>query len=176
MNDIGKEYGAALFMVALEQDKCEEYSAALRIIREKFIEYPEYTEFLASPGISLGERLSAIENAFAQDVPEYVVSFMQLLCEKGRIACFDSAVAEYDSLLDAHKHISNARVTSVIELTTDEKQKLTKKLEAMCNGKVNIQYFIDATLIGGLVVEIDGKILDGSVRYRLRDIKEVISI
>ncbi len=176
MNDIGKEYGAALFMLASEQNACEDYAAALRTVKESFIECPEYTELLSSPSVSLGERLSAIEQAFADSVPEHVLSFLQLLCEKGRFNCFEEAMAEYNSLLDASKRISNAKVTSAVELTSDEKQRLTKKLECMCGGKVNIEYFIDVLLIGGLVVELDGKIMDGSIRHRLRDVKEVISI
>ena len=79
------------------------------------------------------------------------------------------------ALLDVSRHVSSAKVTSAVELTAEEKQKLMKKLESLCNGRVNAEYVIDTSLIGGLVVEIDGKIFDGSLRHRLRKVKDVMA-
>ena len=42
-------------------------------------------------------------------------------------------------------------------------------------GKVNVEYVVDPALLGGLIVERDGKIMDASLRRRLREVKEVIS-
>jgi hypothetical protein len=88
MNDVGKEYGAALFMLATEEGQREEYGVALNSIKESFVNCPEYVELLSSPNISLNERLSTLNNVFAEAVPEYVLSFLQLMCEKGRIAYY----------------------------------------------------------------------------------------
>ena len=176
MNDVGKEYGAALFMLASEESAREEYAKALETVKSAFASSPEYALLLSSPSISQGERLGAIEKTFSDVVPPYVLSFLQLMCEKGRLCFLDTAIDEFFALLDASKRVSNAKVTSAVALTDAEKQKLTSRLEALCKGEVNTEYFIDENLLGGLVVELDGKIMDGSLRQRLREIKEVISI
>ena len=62
-----------------------------------------------------------------------------------------------------------------MELTDEEKQKLIKKLESMEKGSVRAEYFVDGSILGGLIVEIDGKIMDGSLRHRLHDVKEVMN-
>ncbi|MBR6650025.1 MAG: ATP synthase F1 subunit delta [Clostridia bacterium] len=175
MNDIGKEYGAALFMLASEENARDEYAASLEKIKSIFKESPEYLSFLASPGISLGERLSAIETAFADHLPTNVLSFVQLMCEKGRIDNFFEAAEEYKSLLDASKHISCAKVTSAVELEEDEKNKLIDKLKAISGGDVVVEYKVDNTIMGGLIVELDDKIMDGSLRNRLREVKDVMN-
>ena len=175
MTDIAKEYGAALFMLACEMDKKKEYGCALETIETVFAENPEYLIFLASPSVSLSERITAIETAFATKVPEHLLSYLELLCEKGRISCFFESVKEYNELLNASECVSNAIVTSAVELTQEEKQKLKTKLESTTNGVVNINYLIDETLLGGVVVEINGKIMDGSLRHRLREVKEVMN-
>ena len=59
-------------------------------------------------------------------------------------------------------------------LTDDEKRRLIQKLESVCRGKVNAEYFVDGAVLGGLVVEIDGKVMDGTLRQRLRNVKEVM--
>lgn len=175
MTDISKEYGTALFMLACEEGKQKEYSEVLTCICSAIAESPEYIELLSSPSIPLRERLQVIDDAFSDMAPEYVVSYMKLLCEKGRITCFSESVEHYGQLLNASEHISNARVTSAVGLTDEEKRKLTEKLEAMNKGKVHAEYFVDADILGGLIVEVDGKILDGSLRQRLYDVKEVMN-
>ncbi len=175
MNDIGKEYGAALFMLASEENARDEYADSLEKLKSIFEESPEYLSFLASPGISLGERLSAIETAFADVLPTNVLSFVQLMCEKGRIDNFFEAAEEYKSLLEASKHISCAKVTSAVELEEGEKIKLIEKLTAMSGGEVNVEYVIDSSIMGGLIVELDDKVMDGSLRNRLREVKDVIN-
>lgn len=175
MTEISKEYGAALFMLACEKDAKAEYGSALENVKSVFEENPEYLEFLASPAIAKSDRLEAIGVAFNGKIPEDVVSFLQLMCEKGRISEFLEATEEYFNLLDASEHIQTAKITSAVELTADEKDALKKKLEAMSKNMVNMEYFIDESLLGGVVVEIDGRIIDGSLRKSLRDIKEVIN-
>ena len=99
MADVSKEYAEALFAVACERDAENDVMTALDSVLCAFDENPEYAELLASPGISLGERLGAIETTFGGSVPECVLSYLMLLCEKGRIAIFRESVGEYRNLL-----------------------------------------------------------------------------
>ena len=131
--------------------------------------------FLSSPGIPIEQRLSAISAAFAESVPESVLSFLQLLCEKGRIPCFFAAKEEFDALFQDLEHVTKAKVTAAIELNESEKQALKEKLETLYQGKVELSFSIDPGLLGGLVVEADGKIIDGSLRQRLQKFREVMN-
>ena len=175
MTEISKEYGTALFMLACEERQQRSYADALEKIRTAFVDHPQYAEMLSSPSIPLQVRLNAIEAAFSETAPEHVLSYLKLLCEKGRISCFLESVEEYRALLNASEHISNAKITSAVALTDAEKQKLIRKLESMNRGRVRAEYFVDETLLGGLIVEVDGKIMDGSLRHRLYDVKEVMN-
>ena len=175
MTEVSKEYGTALFMLACENNKKEEYADALLKLEEVFLETPEYQEFLASPSIPLSERLCAIDNAFSKNIPEEVLSYLKLLCEKGRISCFNDSLKEYTALYDESKKISNAKVVSAVELNEEEKKKVCEKLENMLKTTVEIEYATDPSLLGGILIETEGKVLDGSLRTRLHDIKEVIN-
>ena len=174
MNEASKEYGTALFMLALETGEKKEYFNALKGVSTIIGENPEYLEFLASPSISVTERLSAIDTAFDGKLPEHVVSFLKLMCEKGRIAELFEAIEEYFTLYDESEKFLPAKITSAVELTDDEKSRLITKLEKTNSCKINPEYITDPSLIGGITVEIDGKILDGSIRQKLREVKEVM--
>lgn len=175
MAEVSKEYGTALFMLACEEQKQEEYAAALQTVETAFAQNEGFLDMLCSPSIPLAERLGVIDTVFVACLPNHMLSYVKLLCEKGRLGGFCEAAEAYRALLDASRHVANVTVTSAVELTDDEKQKLTKKLEQMEKGRVRADYIVDESVLGGLVVEIDGRILDGSLRHRLQEVKEVMN-
>jgi F-type H+-transporting ATPase subunit delta len=175
MSEIGKEYGAALFMLACEQDTLTDCAAGLDTVKSAFTSQPDYSELLASPSIPLSERLASLSAAFADEIPESVLSLLQLMCEKGRISCFYEAADEFTALLNARNGMSRAQIISAAALTEEQKKKLQQKLEQYTKGRVETTYTTDPTLLGGLIVNLDGKVLDGSLQGRLRDIKDVIN-
>lgn len=176
MNDVGKEYGAALYMLSAEEGQEKEYASALKTVKEAFEETPEFLELINSPALSLEERLSVIDKVFGEKLPENVLSFLKLLCEKGRLPCFSRAEEEFTALFNASQQVFYAKITSAAALTEEEKEMLIRKLEATQHGKIRAEYSVDPALMGGITVEIDGKILDGSLRHRLYEIKEVMNL
>lgn len=117
-----------------------------------------------------------MENAFAGKIPEYVLSFTQLLCEKGHIRDFEKCTAEYEKLFKALQSMSNARIVSAIALTDSEKSALIKKLEKMSGHIVTAQYETDSKLLGGVVIYMDDTVIDGSIKHQIKEVKEVIGI
>ena len=115
-----------------------------------------------------------MEQAFADQVPEYVLSFTQLLCANGHIQQFHDCVSEYESMYKALSSVSTARVVSAVELTDGEKSALINKLEKLTGHTVTASYETDDGILGGVVVYVDDKVIDGSLRHRLKEVKEAI--
>ncbi len=176
MTDISREYGAAIFALACENGAKKDYYDALALVKNEFDANPDYVQLLASPGIPQRERIASVGEVFGTRVPEDVLSYVKLMCEKGRIAYFSESAEVFFELYDASERIYNAKITSAVELTDSEKEKLIRKLETVYGGSVAGEYFVDAALIGGIVVEVDGNIMDGSLRTRLQDVKEVMNL
>ena len=84
MAEVSREYAAALFELAKESGREKAFLDALQGIRAQLDAQPEYYALLSSPNLSIRQRQELLEQAFA-DVPEYVLSFTELLCEKGHI-------------------------------------------------------------------------------------------
>lgn len=174
MTEISRGYASALFELACEQDCRQEFLDALNLIQKSFSSFPEYVGILSSPNIPLAERTGLVSSAFSGKVPEYVLSFTELMIEKGHIGMFGECLKEYEKLYRALSELSEARVVSAEELTEDEKQRLLEKLEKISGHRVEASYETDKSLIGGLVVYMDGRVIDGSIRSRIKDVKEVI--
>ena len=174
MTDAGREYGTALFELAKEEGIDKEMLEILREVRGIFRAEPEYMELLSAPTISAEERVKAVDQAFRNEVPEILCSFLKLLTERGRIREYEKCVHQFELCYDdAYRH-SFAKVYSAIPLTDDQKERLHAKLEQHCGHMVEMHYKIDPSLLGGLKVKMDGQMLDGSLRSRISSIKEVI--
>lgn len=175
MKDISIEYGEALFTLACEADRKKEYGEALLEIARAFEENRDYFLFLQSPAVPVKERHDSLCAVFEGHLPEDVLSFLMLLCEKGRMSCFFEAQKAYQALLDASEHIASATVKSAVPLTETEKARLLEKLKTVLTCEVAATYVIDEALMGGVVIEVDGRIIDGSLRRRLSEVKGVIA-
>ena len=175
MNDLGKEYGTALFSLAAENDKKEEYFDCLQKILKVFAQNGEYVSFLSSKSIPKQERIKCVDEVFGEDIGEYVLSFLKLLIEKGEISSFFEAEKTYSDLFKASKHILSVTVKSAVELSQEQRQSLKQKLEKKYGCKTQIDYKIVPELLGGIVVETSDNVLDGSIISGLQQLKEVIS-
>ena len=174
MSQMSKEYAATLFMLAKENGAEEEYKVAIEIVSDVFSKSPEYVEFLDSPAINIAERTQMLQKAFEPYVPEEIVSFLCLLCERGRIREFEGCKEEYKALFDFSKNISVAKIKSAVALTEAEIERLREKLSKMSSHTVTVICSVDETLKGGIIVELDGKIMDFSLKSRLNEVKDVI--
>ncbi len=174
MMQTDREYAEALFMLAAEERRIEEYVEELGVIRSLLAENPDYIEYLASPAIHLQERLQAIDEAFGERMAEYIVSFLKLLCQNGRIRTLTGCIDEFNKLAMALSNTVIANITSAIQLSEEQKKAICAKLEKVTGKNIHPVYEIDASLIGGLKIEMEGKTYDGSVKHHLRDVKEVM--
>ena len=174
MPKIINEYSDALFSVARESSEEKEYLDALNTVCDAFGENGDFLVLLRSVSIAKEERIKALETVFLNRVPEYVLSFLSLLCERSRIQDIFDIRNEYEKLYFAFSNISSARVTSAVELNDSEKAELEAKIEKLCAHKIRAEYSIDASLIGGIRVEVDSKVIDGTIKHRLDELKEVM--
>lgn len=174
MSEIYEEYGEALFTLGLESDSLDKINGDLDFISEVFAKTPEYAEFLQSPSIPKAERIKTINETFSDSVSEYAVSFLSILCEKGRVAFIEDCINEFKRLYAESKNISAARVYSAVPLSDGQKERLKSKLENRSGHSVKTEYLIDETLLGGVLIEMDGTEIDGTLKRRLQELKEVM--
>lgn len=173
MTQTEKEYAGALFEIAAQEQRTEEFGEALDTVDSVISESPEYIELLVSPAIPLRERIEAVEQAFGS-LPTDVVSFLKLLCENGRIRSLPQCIEEYRRMAMALSGKAYAGIYSAVALSDEQKRAVCAKLEKMTGKKIEPVYTVDESLIGGLRIEIEGRTYDGSVRHRLQELKDVI--
>lgn len=174
MTATSNNFAEALFMLATEENAVDVFYTDLKTAKDAFTETPEYTELLSAPSIAKADRLSSIETVFGGKICAHILSFLQLLCEKGKTAELSLVFEEYEKLRDAISKTAEAVVTSAVELSDAQQKTLISALEKRIGKKVTLKTVIDKSVLGGLIVTLDGEVIDGSVKTGLKHIREVI--
>ncbi len=175
MTDAVKEYAEALFAIALEKNSLSLYAKNLETVKDEIQKEPMYLELLASPALPVAKRILGLEEAFSSLLCEDVMSFLILLVKNGRIKELMACIDEFFALKAAKENISEAVVYYAMPISDTQKARLKEKLEKMTLKKIELFFVEDKSLLGGIKVVLDGKILDGSVKHHLKDIKGVMS-
>ena len=165
----------ALFELAVQGNVTEETSEGLETVISALMQTPEYKAMLASPAIGKEERLNALDSAFRGKIPDILLAILRMMISRGQIASLNGMARNYEELARGYRGESVALVTSAVELTEAQAVALRAKLEKKLERKVTLQFQVNPELIGGIRVEVDGRVIDGSIRNKLDEIKEVMN-
>ncbi len=172
MSEATKEYGRALSDLAAEEGVEEQLRGDVRAVRALLAENPAYPRLLANPEIPKAERVALLKEAFGGRVHPYLVHFLALLTERGYAYRCTDFLAEYERLYCERHGITVAAVVSAVPLTEDQKRRLTDKLCQVTKKNVTLECSVDPSLIGGIRLQTDNTLFDGSVRARLDALRD----
>ena len=175
MTGTAKEYADALLMLAKENGNEQAFAEALAVFADTFRENPTYLDLLASPVISKDTRKGLLKEAFGDTVPFEIIALVALMCDNGHIREFTAMLETYMEQYHILSKVTVATVYSAAPLSEEEKATLIQQISARTGHTVRATYTVDPSLIGGVKVEMDGCILDGTVKHRLRELKEVMN-
>ncbi len=175
---VSKVYSEALFDMLKETDKLDVVYDEVKAVYEIFKTNIELEDFLTSPKISKEEKISSLENIFKNNISVELMGLMVSVIEKGRQNKFKLIFEEFINQVKEFKNIGVAYVTSAIELDDNKKEQIEKKLlETSKYNKMEMNFNIDTSIIGGLIIRINDRVLDSSVKKRLYNIKrELLNI
>ena len=175
MTKTAELYGGSLYDLAVEENAAAAMMEELDGIRKIFKENPDYVRLLSEPSIPKAERLSLIDQAFDGQVHPYVNNFMKVLCKEGLIRELYGCVAQFRSRFYKDQNIAEATVTSAVPLSEKQISALQAKLEKLSGKTILLQQKVDAGVIGGLRVEVDGKQFDGTVENRISTVRRKVT-
>jgi F-type H+-transporting ATPase subunit delta len=168
-----RRYAEAAFEIALRDETVEPWRAELERAAAS-LESADLSEALANPAIPLQQRADIVGRVFA-DLGDPVRNLILLLLKRGRIRQLPRVAAEFRRLDDKRNHIVHAIATSASPLEDAELRAITARLEQMSGGQVVLETAVDPDLIGGVVVRIGDRLIDGSVRGRLERLRNKLA-
>lgn len=165
-----RRYAEAAFGVALRDDTVAAWRSELDAAAE-IVAVERIGRALANPSIPLQTRLATAEATFGGLVGRQALNLIGLMLRRGRIEELPRLASEYRRLDDERQGITHATATSASSLTDDEVRALTQRLEHYTGGRIALDVEVDPSLLGGLVVRVGDRLIDGSVRSRLERLR-----
>lgn len=175
MTSTAEIYGDSLYALAEEENIADVLLSEIRDVDAIIKENPHYLRILGEPSIAKNDRLKLLDDVFSGKVHPYLLNFMKILCENGTVNEFSSCVRRFTVRYNEAHGISEAFVTSAVELSSEQKESLRKKLEDISGRKIVLNEKTDKNMVAGLKVELDGKQFDGTVSGRIKSIRKQVS-
>lgn len=168
---VPRRYARALFALASEENNQEQVGQALATVAETFTE-PQLAAFAENTSLDQRTRRAVVkEIASAAGTPRVLANFLGVLAENNRLTALAAIAVEYGRLDDRRLGRVRASVKSARPLSEEGRRRIHEALERRTGKHVISQDVIDPDLLGGVVVEIQGRVFDGSVRTRLERLK-----
>ncbi len=167
--DPARRYAEAAFELAREENAIDRWRQDLRDIAEAF-SVRELHDVLIDDRIPLEERYRIVERVL--DVHPLALNLAKLLVRRDRVGIAQRIAAIFNQLADAHAGIVDAEVTTAVELDEEERERIRAKLAELLGREVRISNRVDPSIVGGVVVRVGDQVIDGSVRTRLRLLRD----
>ncbi|MCR5261334.1 MAG: ATP synthase F1 subunit delta [Candidatus Gastranaerophilales bacterium] len=167
-----KNYAAALFETAQSHNAEETVFSDIKLVTETILSNKELQQFLKNPVIKVEDKKSAVTEIFDGKLQNFTQNLLLLLADNARFELLSDICSEYRELMDKSKNIVHVKAVSAVEIKEHLKEKLKTKIESIMKKNAEIQYEINPEIIGGLIIEAEGKTIDSSVLTQLKNIKK----
>lgn len=168
-----RRYARAIFELALEKNELDRWRSDLEKVAS-LGQDATIAAYLENPKVHLDDKARLLSQTLG-DINPLVLNLLYLLLARGRLNMLPDVAYEYQRLLDSHRGIERAEVTTAVPLGDEARLKLSRYLSDITGKKVLLEPEVDPGLIGGVVVRVAGKLLDGSTRGKLAALKREIT-
>ena len=175
MTEVGSVYGQALYDLAKSEGLSDAIWQELRVLNHCFsVEEPDFIKLLSVPSLSKQERCQILDDSFRGKIQPYLLNFLKILTEKGYMRHFDYCCTAYRDTYYRDNGILLVEAVTAAPLTTDQLQRLTKKLMSVTGKKIELRGRVDPACLGGIRLNYDGKQLDDTLSHRLQDVSKLL--
>jgi ATP synthase F1 delta subunit len=121
-------------------------------------------------------RQKELDAVLSADTDPVVRNFFYTLLENGDIGTLGEVLAELERLSSGGPQVQTARVTTAIALSDDEKEGFRQKLRQQYGDNLDFVFSVNPTIMGGVIVQVGDKVMDGSVSARLAAMGNAVGV
>ena len=168
-----KRYALAIFQLAQAGDEIERWQTDLQVLDEALQER-EFVSFLGMPKVRLDQKMSVIREAFP-DLNPLAQNLLGLLVARGVVDTLPSIRESYGDLLDQHRGLERASIVSAVPLEDEQRERLAGYLQELMGKEIQLTTSVDPELVAGLVARVGDRLIDGSARTRLQNLRKSLA-
>jgi F-type H+-transporting ATPase subunit delta len=164
-------YAIALFELANERKQLDAAGTSLAALKQALAESEDFRTLTRSPLIGRDEALRAVAaTAAALRLDPITTNFLGVLARNRRLSQLGSVIRAFETLAARHRGEIRAQVTSAHPLDEGQIEALRKNLRTRFGTNIAIDPGVDPTILGGLIVKVGSRMIDGSIRTKLNNL------
>lgn len=171
MDIISKRYAESLFDLAKEEQAIAAYQKDMLKVQEIFHD-ENIIQFFSHVALQDQDKMCVMQKCMEGQVSTYVYNFLLLLIKKRRIKYIISICRCFEALCNEYFGIKVGKLWSAYQLTDEEIHKIENALSQKLSQTIQLRLIVDSSLIGGVKVEIDNHVYDGSLSYKLESLRQ----
>ena len=169
VSGLAERYAAALFDLADERRMLDEVATDLRQLRAMLQASGEFLRLIRSPVLSRDQQAKAVAVvAERAGLSQLVRDFLAVVARNRRLFAVPAMIESFLAKLAARRGEVTAEVTAAHQLSEAQLGTLNEQLRRSIGARVLVDVRIDPSLIGGLVVKVGSRMIDGSIKSKLR--------
>lgn len=172
IHPVAKRYARALFELAIEQNNLEIVFTQIKSFSDVLEKEKRLRYYFLSPKIEKNQKIQALETLLHNKVDKIVYNFLLLLIKKNRMEYFDQMVFFLDCFNDKKNNRLNAQITSVISLEQEQLDKISEMISKSFKAQIVLDNKVNPEILGGMIVQVEGKIIDDSILYQLQTLRQ----
>ena len=169
-----RRYAQAAFELALEKGELEQWLDDLTLLADA-VSNREFIDFLSQPRVTAEAKVRVVREALGDAVGPLALNLMSLLATRNIAHILGAITDQFQELLDSHRGIERAEVVSAVELSDDERAGVSQMLSTMTGSDVRLTARVDANILGGMIVRIGDRVMDGSARSKFQAMRRELA-
>lgn len=166
-----KTYGDALFEEALEKKMLDSVTKEVEAVSAIWVQNKDLQKLMLHPQVMMEEKQEIISSIFEGRISDQLFGFLKVVVQKGRQAELLAIFSYYIARVKNYRHIGVVCVSTPMPLSKKQKDEVRKKILATTDYKaLEMHYQEDKSLIGGMVIRIGDRVLDGSVKNQIENL------
>jgi len=167
-----KRYARALLRSAEENGTIEVTFQEVNYFAKLLRENSRFRAYLVTPEVEKQAKMKIISDLLQNKISDLFLNFIRLLILKNRQVYFAEIAQQFTQLYNQKMHRVKARIISVIPLSDEILDEVKHYLSASLKADIMLENRVDADILGGFIIDIEGKAIDASLRQQLNDLKE----
>lgn len=164
---VSKRYALALFDAGRDTKKIDLFKEELDFLSNILKEQEQLMTLLSHPRINKVEKKELLDKIFKEKFSSELLNFLYILIDKRREVNILGIIEEYNKLFNDYKNIVNVVAKTAVPMEEKAKDHLSKVLGENLNKKIYLTNIIDNSIIGGVILKIENKLIDGSLKGQL---------
>lgn len=174
VSEISERYALALLELAEEENQLEEYKKEVEVLLGIFHENKQLKSLFCAVKMNKEDKKNFIDQTFQKVCNTNITNFLKVMVDKGRSSYIEESLESFIQQADEKLGIMHASVVSARKLSEEDFNKIQKSLENKTKKTIILENVIDPSVISGIKVIYDNKVIDMTMASKIQNMKDEI--